>query len=289
MVLVVASPISFLAKLVAYPLAFLCRLLTWSADIIASPSYLLSLDYYFLYFVCALAIALTIFLIFKRKRVSTIAVFCMVMAIVMVSNAVSGKALEREKGLGYYSQGNNDAIYVKSGASTLIIDNSSGGYSFVRDVAEISKARNYSRVTLFLTHYHVYMAYGVSRLAHYGRLDALILSTPSENEINAYNAVVRAADHYLLDVKEYSATNDVIDYNGVAVCVYSAKPTNSTHSAVAMIVKFEDRTFVYHGNKIDGCVDLNDFPDAMHIYGVHSSKVEDKSTRSHVYYKIKSE
>lgn len=284
--MVIASPLSFLTRAVADVLGALCKAFLWIASKTASPAYLFSLDFTFLYYVCALAAVLCAVLLIKRKRASTIPVFATVMALVVIANAVAFNSVSDERGIGYYSRGNNDALYVKSGANVLIIDNSNGGYSFINEAVEMSKAKNFSRVTLMLTHYHIYLAYGVSHLAEYGVIDAVILPTPLENEINAYEAVLRSAEHFSLDIIHYAPNKEAVEYNGAKISVCSGKPNGSNHNAAAVFADIDGEVFAYYGNKSADIVSFEAENVVKRINGVHSSRVEDQDARIHFYNRV---
>jgi len=290
MLMVIVSPLGFLTEALAYVTEILCRFTVWVAEKTASPTYLFSLDYVFLYFVCAAAIVLTAWLLVKRRRGATIGVFAAVMALVIIANAVTFTVDKNELGIGYYSRGNNDALYVKSGTNVLIIDNSSGGYSFINEALQISRVKNYSRVTLMLTHYHIYLAHGVSSLAEYGLIDGIILPKPTDNEANAYKAVLRAAENYGLDVIYYATSEDAVEYNGVTVTVYSGKPNRSSHNAVAVVAEMEDNAFVYYGNKSAELFSSDIGEQFLGTYkiinGTHSQNVKNKDARTHFYERV---
>jgi len=290
MITVVISPIGFLTKAVAKALNWSCFAILWLADKLASPVYLLSLDYVFLYLVCTLAVILVAILLIKRKRALTLAVFAVVMSLVIIANALTFGIVSKEKGIGYFSKGANDALYVRSGANVLIIDNSNGGYSFISEAIAMSGAKRFSRVTLMLTHYHIYLAFGVSRLAQNGVIDTLILPSPDANEVNAHSAVKNVASTYNLEVLYYEASEQQISYNEFDVTVYSAKPEKSSHNAVMAFVSVDENVYAYYGNKSDLAFDfdiINEKTNVVReIFGKHSSKAHDKNARLHFYERV---
>ena len=290
MLMVAVSPLSFMTKALAYLLSTLCKATVWAAEKVASPTYLFSLDFVFLYFVCAVAVALVAVLLVKRKRMATIGVFAFVMAIVVITNSVSFGYAKKEQGIGYYSKGNNDALYIKSGTNVLVIDNSNGGYGFIRDTLQMPDVGSFSRVTLMLTHYHIYLAYGVANLAEYGVIDEVILPTPSENEINAYKAVLRAAKHYGLKVTDYQPSFNDVKYNGWEISVFSGKTQKSSHNAVAVVVNDNENTVVYYGAKgfdLFSCEIEEKYPRPTRVInGVHSSRIENKDAKIHFYDRV---
>lgn len=277
-VMAVASPLAFLTRIVAAVLEALIGFTVKAADVIASEKFMMSTEFEFLAVVTVIAAVAVMYFLLKGKKIYALSIGCVVLALVVVTNLLYGLVMPTKRGAGYFSASGNDTVYVKNGEKICLIDNSNGGYSHISDVLKTVDGSGKGNVTLIFTHYHIYSAYAVNKLCENAMIDSLILASPSDNEINAYEAIKRAAEAHGVTVSYYTVGEDEILWQGARILVTSEKKSDSVHKNIFVSISIGNENFEYTSA---------DFKEGKNVFeGTHTSDVENSDAREHVFIPI---
>jgi competence protein ComEC len=244
--LLIFSPIPALA----YPPALLIKgifhLLTGVGDFFGGNDYLLlPLDFPIIGTAAMVCIVIVIPLyFFVKTRPMTLAVMLLFLAFAGIYCTIHAVALLPLRSVLPLTDGENDCLVVQAGTRSVLIDHSSGGYTFLSDAIDTAEKDPMVRVdSLLLTHYHYRQIATVSRLLEHGRLEYLILPKPAEQDRNIAETLSERALRSGCQVRWYSDEDSVIVYHGIEIHIDLLG--REDHPLSTVTVYYQEDSFVY--------------------------------------------
>ncbi|MBQ8287528.1 MAG: ComEC/Rec2 family competence protein [Clostridia bacterium] len=214
--LLLLSPIAPLATAPALLIRLLSGILRAMGDFFGGSDHLLlPLGYPVIEGIALIAAFAVIALCFFRKtRPLTIA------AAVVFLSATGGYCtyhactLTGQREIEWLEEGENQCLTVTVGTRVMLIDHSSGSYTFLGGAVTASETDPLIRVdTLLLTHYRYRQISTVTHLLEAGRLEYLILPSPAEEDANTAYTLAERATRAGCSVQWYSKDESCIGYH----------------------------------------------------------------------------
>lgn len=245
--LLLLSPIPFLAHTPALLLESLSGLVRWAGGVFGSSDYLLlPLQYSFIEICALVAIFLAGFLYcIPKARMLPLAVGALFLAVAGGYCCLHALGLSETTEVDSYRMENSRYLAVRGGTRVLMVDYSYGAYSFWDNATAACKGDPLIRAdTLLLTDYHYRQIARLTRYLQKGELKYLILPAPSSSSDEATQRVLEERAKLAgCTVLHYSSTNCCIDYHGIRLrFTYQSDDATTPHTVT---VSTEDKRVTY--------------------------------------------
>lgn len=275
------SPLAY--TLPAAVTSLLCSALCSLADLMSLDFFLISLDFDLIAYLTIPFCALAVFFTAKSDVGDVLLPIALAL---FVGGAVTLNYVcvfpETTEPL-YVSDGKNDALVLVHKRSAMIIDNSSGGGSFVLECIDKASEYGASVDTVIFTHPHTYQQSGISQALAKCRIKRVVLMGCTDD--NYYN------------LPEYLGRNEItldrvgntcaLSYGDFTVNVFVGEIERSSHGCSAARITAHGKTTVYLGASSWENADLFDIAAADSvdrlIVGSHGPKIKTDLTLPEEY------
>ena len=219
-ILFVLSPIPILAYT---PAKLIGLIMGWLGNIASNfgsdDRLLLPLNYPAIETAALLLLAITLLLcLFRKTRPLTLAALVIFLSFAGGYDHLHAKELLQSADVYPLTDGENDCLLLRYGTRVMLIDRSKGGYAFLEDAVAQGESDPLIRLdTILLTHYHYRQIASLTRLLDSGRIEYLILPSPTETDKNTAEVLMERAKANGCKVEIYSPEQSCIGYHGYEI------------------------------------------------------------------------
>ncbi len=251
----ILSPIPFISSIALSVISFtediILKLCTVFSRISGA---IISLNYPFAgIIITTMTILLIICLIVKIKKKSIILLIPLFSLISFSVCLFTYEFIHKDElKVNYYSEDKNEFIVLTQGNSSALIDFSYGGYSFLKNVSNISADSYASEISDYvITHYHNYHSSSAEKLCRSNLVRRIYLPIPeTDNEKEILCNIKRNADE--LSVKLYLyKSGERIDLCKDSFAVILLDNNGEVHQSTSAIIGNQKETAVYVSGKSD--------------------------------------
>ena len=186
-----------------------------------------------------IAVALLLVVIFKKAYAALLPASLYLVCILCILYLPVGRDAGSSYSVICRTNGSSDALIIKHGNSSAVLDNSYSGYSFMSSVMNgASDPRDGSVDTLIITHYHDYSMLNLMRIIEKYRVKCVIIALEDTDDSYSYAISEYAAERKVALIHLSSA--DTINFHGSEIRISDAGSLRDHRLIIAEITNGDE-------------------------------------------------